>query len=153
MSISLIIISQIIQSYLSPLKSYMPVFKTLMQLKLKILTSLIIRNVIITIIKIGIRVYTHSLIKRLISKIYNYGLYRGTIYYKQQLYPLYNWPSVIFIILQLVTIGKFRQALAPPPLQININKEVTTSKLYFITVLSTTLHNIVISNSKPLLLV
>ena len=43
--------------------------------------------------------------------------------------------------------------LSPPLLRININGEVGTSKLYFIAVLSTTLHNIVISNNKPLLLV
>ena len=43
--------------------------------------------------------------------------------------------------------------LSPPPLRININREVGTSKLYFIIVLSTILCNIVIFNGKPLLLV
>jgi len=38
-------------------------------------------------------------------------------------------------------------------LRINVNKEVGTGKLYLITVLSTMLYNIAISNSKPLLLV
>jgi len=33
--------------------------------------------------------------------------------------------------------------LSPPLLRININREVGTSKLYFITILSTTLYNIV----------
>jgi hypothetical protein len=40
-----------------------------------------------------------------------------------------------------------------PLLRININREVGTGKLYLITILSTTLYNIAISNSKPLLLV
>ena len=43
--------------------------------------------------------------------------------------------------------------LSPPLLRININRKVGTGKLYLITILSTTLHNIAISNSKPLLLV
>ena len=43
--------------------------------------------------------------------------------------------------------------LNPPLLRININREVGTGKLYLITVLSTTLYNIVRANSKPLLLV
>jgi hypothetical protein len=43
--------------------------------------------------------------------------------------------------------------LSPPPLRININREAGTSKLYLITVLSTILYNIVISNGKLLLLV
>ena len=43
--------------------------------------------------------------------------------------------------------------LSPPLLRININREVGTGKLYLITILSTTLYNIAISNSKPLLLV
>ena len=43
--------------------------------------------------------------------------------------------------------------LSPPLLRININGEVGTGKLYLIAILSTTLYNIAISNSKPSLLV
>jgi hypothetical protein len=43
--------------------------------------------------------------------------------------------------------------LSPPLLRININREAGTGKLYLITVLSTTLCNIVRANSKPSLLV
>jgi hypothetical protein len=43
--------------------------------------------------------------------------------------------------------------LSPPLLRININREVGTGKLYLIAILSTTLYNIAISNSKPSLLV
>ena len=43
--------------------------------------------------------------------------------------------------------------LSPSLLQININKEAGTSKLYLIAVLSITLYNIVRANSKLLLLV
>ena len=43
--------------------------------------------------------------------------------------------------------------LSPPLLRINVNREVGTGKLYLITILSTTLYNIAISNSKLLLLV
>jgi len=43
--------------------------------------------------------------------------------------------------------------LSLPLLRVNINREVRISKLYLIAVLSATLHNIAISNSKPLLLV
>ena len=42
--------------------------------------------------------------------------------------------------------------LSPPPLRINVNREVGTGKLHLITVLSTTLYNIARANSKPLLL-
>ena len=42
--------------------------------------------------------------------------------------------------------------LSPSPLQINIDGEVGTNKLYLITVLSTTLYNIVRANSKLMLL-
>jgi hypothetical protein len=42
---------------------------------------------------------------------------------------------------------------SPLLLQININRKAGTGKLYFITVLSTIFYNIVISNSKLLLLV
>ena len=43
--------------------------------------------------------------------------------------------------------------LSLPLLRININREVKTSKLYFIIVLSAIFYNIAIFNSKPLLLV
>jgi hypothetical protein len=43
--------------------------------------------------------------------------------------------------------------LSPPLLQINVNGEVGTGKSHLITVLSTTLYNIVRANSKPSLLV
>src|SRR6266702_6458060 len=39
--------------------------------------------------------------------------------------------------------------LAPPPLQININKKARTGKSYLIAVLFTTLYNITRINSKP----
>ena len=42
--------------------------------------------------------------------------------------------------------------LGPPLLRINVNGEVGTGKSYLITVLSTTLYNIVSANSKPSLL-
>ena len=42
--------------------------------------------------------------------------------------------------------------LSPSLLRININREVGTGKLYLITVLSTTLYNIVRANSKLILL-
>ena len=43
--------------------------------------------------------------------------------------------------------------LSPPPLWINVDREAGTGKLHLIAVLFTTLYNIAISNSKPLLLV
>jgi hypothetical protein len=55
-----------------------------------------------------------------------------------------------------IIVDHYRQiqmGLSPPPLRININREAGTSKLYLITVLSTILYNIVISNGKLLLLV
>ena len=42
--------------------------------------------------------------------------------------------------------------LSPPLLRINVNREVGTGKFYLITVLSTTLYNIVRANSKLILL-
>ena len=42
--------------------------------------------------------------------------------------------------------------LSPPLLRINVNREAGTGKSHLITVLSTTLYNIVRANSKPLLL-
>ena len=68
----------------------MPAFKILIELELKILTGLVIGSLIMTIIKVYIRVYTYSLIKGLIGKKYSYSLYYRAIYPKQQLYPLYN---------------------------------------------------------------
>ena len=101
------------QSYVSLLRPYMPVFKIPTKLKLRILTGLVIGSLIITITKVYIRVYTCSLIRGLISRKYGYNLYYKAIYPKQQLRPLYNQASVIFIILQLITIGRFKWALAP----------------------------------------
>jgi len=43
--------------------------------------------------------------------------------------------------------------LSPPLLRVNIDGEAGTGKLYLIAVLSATLYNMAISNSKPLLLV
>ena len=112
--INLRAISQTTQSYISSLRPYIFIFKILIELRLRILISLVIGSLIITIIRVGIKVYTYSLIKGLISRIYNYSLYYRATYYRQQLYPPYNWPSVIFIILQLVTISRSRWALVPP---------------------------------------
>jgi hypothetical protein len=53
----------------------MPIFKTLILLKLRTLISLVIKSLIITTIRVYIKVYTHSLIRGLISRIYNYSLY------------------------------------------------------------------------------
>jgi hypothetical protein len=60
----------------------MPAFKILIELKLRILTGLVIGSLIIIITKVYIRVYTHSLIKGLISRKYNYNLYCGAAYFK-----------------------------------------------------------------------
>ena len=60
----------------------MPVFKIPMELKLRILTGLVIGSLIITTIKVRIGVYTRSLIKKLISKKYGYSLYRRAAYFK-----------------------------------------------------------------------
>jgi hypothetical protein len=60
----------------------MPAFKILTELKLRILTGLVIGSLIITITKIYIRVRTYSLIKGLISRKYSYSLYRGAAYFK-----------------------------------------------------------------------
>ena len=92
----------------------MPIFKILIKLKLRILIGLVIKSLIITITGVYIGVYTHSLIKGLIGRKYSYSLYYRAIYFKQQLRPLYNQTSVISIILQLITTGKFKWALAPP---------------------------------------
>ena len=92
----------------------MPVFKILIELKLRILTGLVIGSLIIIITRVRIRVHTRSLIKGLIGRKYGYSLYHKAAYFKQQLRPLYNQASVISIILQLITIGRSKQALAPP---------------------------------------
>ena len=57
-------------------------FKILIELKLKILTGLIIKNLIITITRVYIRVYTYSLIKEPISRKYGYSLYYRAAYFK-----------------------------------------------------------------------
>jgi hypothetical protein len=58
----------------------MPIFRTLMELKLRILTDLAIKSLIINIIKLGTRVPIYSLIRRPISKINNCSLYWSTYY-------------------------------------------------------------------------
>ena len=60
----------------------MPAFKILMELKLRILTGLVIESLIVTIIKVYIGVYTYSLIKGLIGRKYGYSLYYKAIYFK-----------------------------------------------------------------------
>ena len=112
--ISLRAISQRTWSYISPLRPYIPIFKILIELKLRILTDLVIGSLIVTMTRVYIGVYTRSLIRGLIGRKYSYSLYYGAAYPKQQLYPPYNQVSVIFIILQLITIGRSKWALAPP---------------------------------------
>ena len=68
----------------------MPAFKILIELKLKILTGLVIKSLIITITKVYIKVRTRSLIRGLIGKKYGYSLYCKATYFKQQLRPPYN---------------------------------------------------------------
>jgi len=77
----------------------MPAFKTLIELKLRILIGLVIRSLIITITKVYIMVYTHGLIIGLISRKYSYSLYYRAAYFKQQLYLPYNQANIIFITL------------------------------------------------------
>jgi hypothetical protein len=60
----------------------MPVFKILMELKLRILTGLVIKSLIITTTKVYIRVCTYSLIRGFISKKYSYSLYYKAAYFK-----------------------------------------------------------------------
>ena len=112
--ISLRAILQITWSYISPLRPYMPTFKILIELNLRILTGLVIGSLIITMTRVYIRVYTQSLIRGLISRKHGYSLYCRAAYPKQQLYPPYNQVSVISIILQLITTGRSKWALAPP---------------------------------------
>ena len=61
----------------------MPAFKILIELKLRILTGLVIGSLIITITRVYIRVRTRSLIKGLISRKYSYSLYYKAAYPKQ----------------------------------------------------------------------
>ena len=112
--ISLRAISQTTWSYISPLRPYIPTFKILIKLNLRILIGLVIGSLIITTTRVYIRVRTRSLIRGLISRKYSYSLYYRAAYPKQQLRPPYNQVSVISIILQLITIGRSKQALAPP---------------------------------------
>ena len=60
----------------------MPAFKTLIELRLRILTGLVIGSLIITIIRVYIRVHTRSLIRGLIGRKYNYSLYHRATYPK-----------------------------------------------------------------------
>ena len=111
---SLRAISQTTQSYISPLRPYIPVFKTLIELRLRILIGLVIGSLIITTIGVYIRVRTRSLIRGLISRKYGYSLYCRATCPKQQLCLPYNQASVILIIPQLITTGRLNQALTPP---------------------------------------
>ena len=60
----------------------MPTFKILIELKLRILTGLVIKSLIITTTKVRIGVRTRSLITGLISRKYGYSLYRKAAYPK-----------------------------------------------------------------------
>ena len=60
----------------------MPAFKILIELKLKILTGLVIGSLIITTTRVRIRVRTRSLIKGLIGRKYGYSLYCKAAYFK-----------------------------------------------------------------------
>jgi hypothetical protein len=60
----------------------MPIFKILIELKLRILTGLVIGSLIIIMTKVYIRVYTRSLIGGLISKKYGYSFYYRATYFK-----------------------------------------------------------------------
>jgi uncharacterized membrane protein YciS (DUF1049 family) len=60
----------------------MPAFKILTELKLRILTGLIIGSLIVTITRVRIRVRTRSLIRGLIGKKYGYSLYYRAAYPK-----------------------------------------------------------------------
>ena len=97
--ISLRAISKTTWSYISSLRPYIPAFKILIELNLRILTGLVIGSLIITTTRVYIRVRTQSLIRGLISRKYGYSLYRRAAYPKQQLRPPYNQVSVISIIL------------------------------------------------------
>jgi len=60
----------------------MPVFKTLTELRLRILTGLVIGSLTITTIRVYIRVRTRSLIKGLIGRKHGYSLYHKAAYSK-----------------------------------------------------------------------
>jgi len=60
----------------------MPAFKIPTELKLRILTGLVIGRLIITTTRVRIRVRTRSLIRELISKKYSYSLYYKAAYPK-----------------------------------------------------------------------
>ena len=61
----------------------MPAFEILTELKLRILTGLVIKSLIITTTRVRIRVRTRSLIKELIGRKYGYSLYYRATYFKQ----------------------------------------------------------------------
>ena len=60
----------------------MPAFKILIELKLRILTGLVIESLIITTTRVYIRVYTRSLIRGLIGRKHGYSLYYRAAYPK-----------------------------------------------------------------------
>jgi len=60
----------------------MPAFKILIELKLIILTGLVIGSLIITTTGVRIGVYTHSLIRGLIGRKHGYSLYYRAAYPK-----------------------------------------------------------------------
>ena len=59
----------------------MPVCKTLIELKLRILINLVIKSLIVNIIGLGTRVLIYSLMKRPISGMNNYSLYWSAYYW------------------------------------------------------------------------
>jgi len=60
----------------------MPAFKILTELRLRILTGLVIGSLTVTTIRVYIGVRTRSLIRGLIGRKHNYSLYRGAAYPK-----------------------------------------------------------------------
>ena len=60
----------------------MPAFKILIKLKLRILTGLVIKSLIVTMTGVYIKVYTCSLIRGLIGRKYGYSLYYRAAYFK-----------------------------------------------------------------------
>jgi len=60
----------------------MPAFKILIELKLRILTGLVIGSLIVTTTRVRIRVRTRSLIRGLIGRKHGYSLYRRAAYLK-----------------------------------------------------------------------
>ena len=139
--ISLKIILQTTQSYTSSLRPYMPIVKILIELKLKILIGLVIKSLIVTITRVYIRVYICSLIRGLIDRKYSYSFYYRAAYPKQQLYLPYNQASVIFIILQLITTGRSKWALAPPYCRLILIKR--QKLINYILLLSSLLHSVI----------